>query len=65
MRSYPVKENHTSSVVSEILRYKQTDGQVSCYFIIRIVLFQEITGLEWSKEEGFLNIQEVIFFAQP
>ena len=60
MSSYPVKKNHIGSVVSEILRYKQTDRQVSCYFIIRIALFQETTGLEWSKEEGFLNIQEYL-----
>ena len=37
MRSYPVKENQIGSAVSEILRYKHTDKQTSCYFIIRIV----------------------------
>ena len=29
MRSYPVKENHISSAISEILRYKVTDRQTN------------------------------------
>ena len=29
---------HIGSVVSEILRYKQTDRQTSCYFIMRIII---------------------------
>ena len=32
-----VKEIHIGSAVTEILLYKQTDRQVSCYFIIRII----------------------------
>ena len=32
MKSYPVKEKYTDSMVSKILCYRQT----SCYFIIRI-----------------------------
>ena len=38
MRSYPVKENHIGSAVTEILWYKQTDIESSCYFIIRVFL---------------------------
>ena len=38
MRSYPVKENHIGSAVIEILRYKHTNTEISCYFIIRIVI---------------------------
>ena len=37
MRIYPVKENPIGSSVSEILRYKHTDKQTSCYFSIRII----------------------------
>ena len=36
MRSYPVKENPIGSAVSEILRYRHTDTQTSCYFSKRI-----------------------------
>ncbi len=40
MRSYPVKKNHVNEAVSEIHKgqteNKQTDKEVSCYFIKRI-----------------------------
>ena len=40
MRRYTVKENNIGSAVSEILSFKQTNIQTSCYFIIRIIYFQ-------------------------
>ena len=39
MKSYPIKENPIGSAVSEILRYRQTDRQISCYYIIRIFMY--------------------------
>ena len=36
MRIYPVKENPINLAVSEILWYKHTDKETSCYFSIRI-----------------------------
>ena len=33
MISYPVKKNLIGSAVSEILRYKQTHRQTSCYLL--------------------------------
>ena len=36
MRSYPVKENHINSVVSEIILYTDRQADRSFYFIIRI-----------------------------
>ena len=35
IRSFTIKENHIGPVVSEILRYKHTDRQTSCYFYIK------------------------------
>ena len=50
MRSHPVKENHISSVVSEIFPYKQTKRQIirktSFYFIIRIRISKSFA---WKK----------------
>ena len=36
MRSYIVKENQIGPAVGEILWYRETDRQRSCYFIVRI-----------------------------
>ena len=33
----PLQDNNIGSAVNEILRYKQTDRQRSCYFSIRII----------------------------
>ena len=37
MRSYTVKEKHISSVVSEILRYRQTDSHPFTFLYIRSI----------------------------
>ena len=49
MRSYPVKENHIGSAVSEILRYRQIDRKTSCYFIIKKIY---IIGLNFVTLDG-------------
>ena len=38
MKSYTIKENHISSVVSEILRYRQTDSQPFTFLYIRSIV---------------------------
>ena len=38
MQSYPVKEKHIGKAVSKILWYTQTHRQISCHFIIRILV---------------------------
>ena len=37
MRSYPVKENHIGSAVSEILQYKENDRHHVTLLLLRIV----------------------------
>ena len=51
MRSYSVKENLICSVVSEILRYKQTD--------IMLILLQPFPGYAYLLEE---SLKGFIFF---
>ena len=53
MRSYPVNESPIGLVVTEYLRYtqtdRQTDKQTFCYFIIRILFFYVSYALESSS----------------
>ena len=59
MKSYTVKENHISSVVSEIIRYKQTgrytDRQTHRQIDILLLLYKNNSMLEnVSQDEPLL-----------
>ena len=56
MRSYPVKENPIGSAVSEILWYKHTDKQTSCYFSI---LKYKFVLVENKKLNSLLSLSHV------
>ena len=49
MRSYTVQENNISSVVSEILRYRQTNRQILHYYEDKIFDDTNLLKLEWTS----------------
>ena len=67
MRTYNIKDNHTGSVASEILRYKQTDKETNrpllLYFKDIIIILTSmsakplLTGLTWNI---FMNYQKML-----